>query len=119
MDIFLNRLDICFNNALLMKKMEQKEVALNKILILLRYCRMTTDLVNYLFTLNKDAFLEFIGTCDKPSLILLTYDFEAIGKAIQIPNNTYITFHNNAFHIEYIPDSPKSDSSSIHSEWGY
>lgn len=118
MEIFLNRLDICFNNALLTEKKELKESSLNKVLILLRYCRMTVDLINYLYSINKNTFIDFIYQCDKPSLILLTYDLEAIGKAIEIPDNTYIAFYNNSFHIEYIPNSPKSDSSSINDEWG-
>lgn len=120
MENFLNRLDVCFYNALLTNKIDQKEKIINKVFTLIKYCRMTTDLINYLYTFNNDTFSQFIKTCEKPSLILLTYDLEAIGNAINIPSTMYLLFRNNSFYIDYKPISPNSNSSnSIHSEWGY
>lgn len=120
MEIFLNRLDICFNNAVLTKKVDQKEKILNKVLMLIRYSKMTTDLINHLYIENPEMFLGFINNLKKPSLVLLTYDLEAIGKAIHIPDEMYIVINNNTFHLDFKPTSPNSDSStSIHSEWGY
>jgi len=120
MEGFLNKLDICFNNALLTKKTEQKMVILNKILPLLKCCRITTDLFNYLHSLNNELFLNFILNCKKPSFILLTYDLISIGNAINLSEDMYIVYYNNLFYAKYKPKSPISDSTgSIHSEWGH
>lgn len=119
MEIFLNRLDICFNNAILTKDIKQKEVVLNRVLLLLRYFKLTMDLFDSLYKINSESYMKFINSC-KPSLILMSYDLISIGKAINIPDNMYITYTNNSFYIEYTPTSPKSESSdSLHSEWGY
>lgn len=120
MDHLLNRLEISFCNLTLTKNIDQKEAILNKALVLIRYYRIVTDLMHYLYSINPELFQEFITKFNKPSLILLTYDLEAIGKAIGLSNDNYIVFRNNTFHVEYKPISPKSDSThSIHSEWGY
>lgn len=118
MEIFLNRLEILFCNAVLSKKVDQKEIILNKVLNLLKFYRIITDLMNYLYSYNPELFQEFLIKFNKPSLILLTYDLNAIGKAIVLPEDRYLTFYNNSFRIEYKPTSPTSQSSN-YSEWGY
>lgn len=116
MEYFLNRLELCYYNILLTDRIEQKLTTLNKTCTLLKYFRITMDMFNYLYTLDSELFMNFINNCKKSSLILLTYDLQAIGKSINIPENTYLTY-NGSFHIEYVPTDISSDSS--HSEWGY
>lgn len=116
MEYFLNRLDICYNNVLLSKKIEQKELILNRVLGLLQYCRMSLDLINFLHE-SSDNFIEFINSINKPSLILMTYDLEMIGKSIGLPNNLFIAYYNNLFHIDYKVLSPLSSHSDNSNSW--
>ncbi len=115
MEYFLNRLDICYYNAIITKKIEQKESILNKVLYLIQYCKMCVDLINFLHTTSTD-FIDFINHIDKPSLVLMTYDLELIGKSINLPDNLYINYHNNTFIIESRVTSPLSIHSDD-SEW--
>lgn len=120
MEYLINRLDICYNNLLLTKRSEQKEKILNKILLILRYCKIATDLVNYLYLIDKDNFYKFMKVFDKQCLILMIYDLQAIGEAINIPDGTTLEFYNNSFHIDYniVEDSPKGSVDSSNLKWG-
>lgn len=114
MNLLINRLDICYNNLLLTNDLDKKEKIINKILIILRYCRTASDLINYLFMSNKEMFYEIIDKFKKPCLILMTYDLRTIGKYINIPDDTTLEYYNNSFHIDYIPKSPNNSEL----EWG-
>lgn len=119
MNQFINRLEISFCNLVLTKNINQKELILNKTLVLVGYYRMLIDLMNYLYSFSPELFQEIITRFSKPSLILLTYDLQAISKAIGLSDDSYIIYDNNSFHIENKQISPRSDSThSIHSEWG-
>lgn len=120
MEAFLNRLEISYCNINLCKNVNKKEVLLNKVLAMIKYYRLLMDFITYLHIFNPEDLQEFITKLNKPSLILLSYDLNAIGKAVKLSDDFLLTFHNNAFHVEYKPISPTSDSThSLHSEWGY
>ncbi len=119
MEQFLNRLDILFYNTIITKNIEKKELLLNRVLNFIRYHRILTDMINYLYMSDKDTFEQFIDKINKPSLILLTYNLENISKKIKLPDNYYIIFSNSSFHIiNNTPISPTMSNKSIHSEWG-
>lgn len=120
MDLYYNKIDIGYYNMVITKKVDQKVLILNKLLNLLKCNRNTNDLINYIYSINPKNFIEFIKLINKPSLIMLTYDLIEIGKFIEIPENTCITYSNNAINIEYISeDSPKSILSDYScKEWG-
>lgn len=118
MDIFLNRLEMIYYNTLITKRIEKKEILLNQLIILVKYNRQFTDIINYIYSLDKDLFNEYINKINKPYLILLTYDLQGIADSINLSNDTFISIENNSFHVNFKPLSPCSDSSSLHSEWG-
>ena len=118
MNQILNRLDISFHNLTLTQNNIKKEEILNKVYNMMKCYRFLTDFINHLYMCNSKVFQEFLININKPSLILLIYDLQTIGSSINLSTDTYLTFYNNLFHIEYKPNSPKSNS-SIHSEWGY
>ena len=111
---FLNRLDIYYYNIVISKSLDQKAKALNKVINMLRYCRMTLDFVDYFYSHDHELLLNIINVLNKPSLILLTYDLEAIGKAIGIPDGSIIVGYNDLFHIEYLSPTQSTHSSC---EW--
>lgn len=115
MEHFLNRLDIFYYNLILTNDINKKELILNKILLLLQHFRITMDMFNFLHKAYPQIFIDFINQCGKPSLILMVYDLNAIGKAIGIPDNTYICTTYNSFRIEYNNVTESIDSSD--GEW--
>jgi len=120
MNQLLNRLEIMLCNLILTKNINHKELILNKTLSSIKFYKILTDLMQFLYLFDPELFNEFIVKFDKPSLILLTNDLTAISKAIGLSDDYYILYNNNTFHVEYKLSSPKSDTShSIHSEWGY
>lgn len=114
MECFLNRLDIYFYNIVLAKTLDDKSKSFNKLINLLKYCKMTLDFVDYVYSRDKTLLTNIIDTLNKPSLIMLSYDLDAIGKAIGIPENSKIVYYTGSFHIEYSSPTLSSTSSC---EW--
>ena len=109
MDIFLNRLEICYYNALMAKNIDIKARVLNRLPIILMYSKYITDLFYLLHKRNAKLF------DDMPYLVLLTYDTVAIGEAIKIPVSSQLTYEDHTFKIDYIINFDDYDSDS--SNW--
>lgn len=92
------------------RSIDQKTSLLNKVMNVLRYCRMTMDFVEFIHSREPYSFEDIMKKLDKPSLVLLTYDLSAIGDAIKIPEGTFISNQNGSFFIEYT--SPVCSSAS-------
>ena len=106
MDIFLNRINICYINALLTNDIDKKISILNNILPILKYYRSITDFVQFMYV-NDVTFIK-----NMPHLILLTYDLEMIAKSIGVSDNIVIYFENNNFYADYKQISPLSNLSN-------
>jgi hypothetical protein len=119
MNSFFDRLEICYYNLLLTKDNVIREKVLNIILIMISYYPIF--IIDVVYNLNKKMFIDMINNCNKPYLLFLTYDLEAISELLSFK----IAYYNKQFYIttdddetENKNDEDNEDGETENLEWG-
>lgn len=110
----LNIMQLCYYNIKNVRDLYCKEKYLNRFLILLRHNNQMMRFITNQYIENPDEITNYIINTNQEYLILLTGDVGLIQKYIGIPDNMYLTYYDNTFHIEEITSQ---DSDEINDSW--
>jgi hypothetical protein len=109
MEGFITRLQIIHYNLKNTKNINKKELILNKLIDILFDLRLTSDILNYMYTIDL-CFLEYLKDHNLDYMILLLYDLSMIATEINLDKSYSLTFNNGKFTITM--DDVKSNTSS-------
>ena len=113
MEGFITRLQIIYYNLKTTKIISKKEKILNELLHLLYELRLTSELFNFMYSIDL-CFLEYLKTHNLDYMILLLYDLSLISTEINLDKSYVLTFDGDKFKItnSIFDVEVKSDTSS-------
>jgi hypothetical protein len=107
----LNIMQLCYYNIKNVHDLYCKEKYLNRFLILLKHNNQMMKFLTNQYFENPEEITNYITSTNQEYLILLTGDVNLIQKYIDLPDNMYLTFYDNSFHIEFNQDTNEADNS--------